>query len=29
MEKDKKKTYKKFHRDQINESWFKIGGTNG
>ena len=27
MQKDEK-THSKFHRDQVNESWFKIVGTN-
>ena len=27
--KDEKKKHNKFHHDQINESLFKIGGTNG
>ena len=29
MGKDEKKTYRKFHCDQMTESWFKIGGTIG
>ena len=29
MRKDKKKMHSKFHRDQMNDSQFKIGGTSG
>ena len=28
MRKNEKKTHSKFHCNQTNKSWFKIGGTN-
>ena len=28
MGKDEKKMHSKFHRDHMNVSWFKIGGTD-
>ena len=27
MDKNKNKTHSKFHCDQVNGSWFKLGGT--